>query len=73
MANDNAVFSSDAYVNKLRLDFDHEKLSEQCFMKSICSARIARAACCKKQVQAWRELQHGILVSSEGSVTFWQQ
>ena len=58
-----ACFQSDAYVTRLREEFDHELMSEQRFMSCICSARIARAACCKMQIQTWRQLQQGIMVS----------
>ena len=70
MANFHSVFSSDNYVNKLRSDFDHEMLSEHRFMKCICSARIARAVCCQKQVKAWRDLQHGFLVGSSFVIVY---
>lgn len=54
------VESIDAYVGRLRFDFDHDRVTEHRYMTCICSAKIARAACCKRQLEAWRELQHGM-------------
>lgn len=55
------VASIDNYVQKLREDFDHEMLNEHNFMAHICTARMARAACCKKQVSVWQHLQHELI------------
>nr|KAG5699525.1 hypothetical protein BaRGS_020084 [Batillaria attramentaria] len=54
------VDSIDAYVGRLRSDFDHDRVPEHRYMTHICSAKIARTACCKRQLEAWRELQHGM-------------
>ncbi|XP_076469625.1 uncharacterized protein LOC143299961 [Babylonia areolata] len=52
------VETIDAYVKKLRYDFDHEMVPEIKYMSCICSAKLARAACCKKQIEVWQQLQH---------------
>lgn len=54
------VESIDAYVSRLRSDFDHDRVTEHRYMTCLCSAKIARTACCKRQVETWRELQHGM-------------
>lgn len=55
------VESIDTYVQKLREDFDHELMNEHTFITHICTARMARAACCKRQLSVWQHLQHELI------------
>ncbi|KAL8612748.1 hypothetical protein ACOMHN_033747 [Nucella lapillus] len=54
------VETIDAYVKKLQYQFNHEMLLEKRYMSCMCSAKIARAACCKKQIEVWQQWHHDI-------------
>ncbi|PVD23898.1 hypothetical protein C0Q70_17173 [Pomacea canaliculata] len=55
------VDNIDAYINRLRCDFQCHSVSCHRYMSGLCTAKIAREACCRTQLHRWQELYSGML------------